>query len=145
MGNSSFNTIEELQAEIGILKIKRNQQEIAIHEKFNGPGAIFKTMTSLFKSDSSKSLFEDIFNQDIISNISRVLLPMLLNSSIFRGSGFVTKTLVTLFSQKAAKKVNMDVITSLIDKVKGIFEKNKNAKVATASNDYGIPPDSETY
>lgn len=146
MEKSSFNTIEELQAEIGVLRIRKDQQETAIHEKFNGPGAIFKTVTSLFKSDSSKSLFDDIFNQDIITNISRVMLPMILNSSVFRKSGFITKTLVTLFSQKAAKNVNMDLITSLIDKVKGIFDKDKSPKAGIVSvKDYGIPPDSETY
>lgn len=145
MEKSTFNTIEELQAEIGILKIKKQEQETAIHAKFNGPGAIFKTVTSLFKSDTSKSLFDDIFNQDIISNISRILLPMTLNSSIFRKSGFITKTLVTLFSQKAAKNVNMDLITSLIDKAKGIFERKTERPAKADSRDYGIPPDSETY
>ncbi|HCN83130.1 MAG TPA: hypothetical protein DIT07_05835 [Sphingobacteriaceae bacterium] len=146
MEKSSFNTIEELQAEIGILRMKRNGQEIAIHEKFNGPGAIFKTVKSLFISSDKKSLFDEVFNQDIITNISRVMLPMILNSSVFRGSGFITKTLVTLFSQKAAKNVNMDLIISMIEKVKGLFDKNKTGKGSkVAVEDYGIPPDSETY
>ena len=141
----SINTIAELQAEIGILKMKRYQQERAIQEKFNGPAATLKSIGSLFKTNTGKKSFlEEMFNQDIITNISRFILPIMLNSSIFKNSGFITKAIVALFSQKAAKKVNMDVILSLIDKIKHMI-KGKEETVEPVIREYGIPPDSETY
>jgi hypothetical protein len=134
----SFNTLTELRAEISILQLRKAEQETDIHEKFKSPLAILKTMGSLFKVDSG-----NLISHDMITNVSRVIIPMILNSSIFKGSGFITKALVTLFSQKAAKKVNMDVITSLIDKVKDMFKKEGTSRRRV--KDYGIPPDSETY
>lgn len=140
----SFGSLEELRAEISLLKVRNSQQESAIHEKLSGPLSILKTIGSLFKPGRGKGGdAADAANQDIISVISRVLLPVILNSSIFRGSNFITKTLVTLFSQNAAKNVNMDLITNTIERITKIFKaKPKSAKKTT---DYGIPPDSETY
>jgi len=141
----SFNTLAELQAEIDVLKIKRYQQESVIQERFNGPVATLKSIGSLFKTGSGKkSFFEEMLNEDIITNISRFILPIMLNSSIFKNSGFITKTVVALFSQKAAKNVNMDVILNLVDKIKNMF-KSKEEEVKPLIHKYGIPPDSETY
>jgi hypothetical protein len=139
----SFNTLAELQTEIGILKVKRYQQESAIKEKLNGPVAVFKSIASLFKTaPGERSFLEELLGQDIITNISRFLLPIMLNSSIFKHSGFFTKTIVALFSQKAAKKINNDTVLSLVDKIKKMLNKGKGLKEI---KDYGIPPDSETY
>jgi hypothetical protein len=141
----AFNNLEELRTEIGILKLKVAYQEDAIQEKLNGPFAIIKSIGSLFKGTKKKDgAHDDEDGQDIFSIISRVLLPVILNKSLFRGSGFITKTLVTLFSQQAAKNVNMDVVTNMIDKISGIFKSKKERK-PKAALDYGIPPDSETY
>ena len=140
----SFNTLAELRSEIAVLRARRDLQEAAIQEKFDGAGATFKTVLSLFKSTTGKKSFlEDFISQDVITNISRVVLPVLLNGSIFRNSGFFTKTLVTMFSQKAAKKINMDALTEFVDKIKEMFKSRRTHE--KAGKDYGIPPDSETY
>jgi hypothetical protein len=137
----SFSNIEEIRTEINALKVQIYQRESAIQQRFSSPAAVFKTIGSLFKSDNKKSFFEDLIGQDIITNTSRVLLPLLLNHSLFRKSSFITKTLVTIFSQKAAEKVDLDFLSAVLEKIEGLFNKTG----AKSAPDYGIPPDSETY
>ncbi|WP_207429240.1 hypothetical protein [Pedobacter sp. SYSU D00535] len=144
----SFSSFAELQAEIQFLKVQQFHQEENLKEKFSNPTTIFQAITGLFKSSSSnKSLVHDFMNQDMITNISRVILPLFLNGVIFKKSGFIVKTLVTFLSQKAAKKVNSNAISGIIDKVSGLF-KSRTASTGSGHpkiKDYGIPPDSETY
>ena len=85
------------------------------------------------REDSKNS----IFNQDFFGILSRILLPLALNNTLFRKSNFLVKGLVGILSQKASHFISEDTVVGLWDKVKGIFEKkNKNP-------DYGIPPESE--
>lgn len=145
----SFNSLAELRAEIDFLKVRKFEEEEALKEKFSSPSAIFSSVSGLFKSDSGKkSLTQDILHQDLITNISRVILPLFLNGVMFKRSGFIVKTLVTFLSQKAATQVNSSKITSLLDKLKGVFKGNGAGKKIYRANsvrDYGIPPDSETF
>jgi hypothetical protein len=143
----SFSSLAELRAEIDFLKVKQFQDEEALKEKFSSPSAIFSSITGLLKTDTGKKSFmQDLMQQDIITNISRVLLPIFLNGVLFKKSGFITKTLITFLSQKAAKQVNSDKISGLMDKVKGLFQStNGKLRKSPAIRDYGIPPDSETY
>ncbi|MGV3509567.1 MAG: hypothetical protein ACO1N7_09785 [Sphingobacteriaceae bacterium] len=142
----SFNSLSELRAEIDFLKVKQFKDEEALKEKFSSPSAIFSSVASLFKTDSGnkKSFMQDLAHQDIITNISRILLPIFLNGVVFKKSGFITKTLITFLSQKAAKQVNSNKLSGILDKFTGIFKSNGKPKPA-AIRDYGIPPDSETY
>lgn len=142
----SFSSLAELRAEIDFLKVKQFKDEEAIKEKFSSPSAIFSSITGLFKTDTGKKSFmQDLMQQDFITNISRILIPIFLNGVLFKKSGLITKTLITFLSQKAAKQVNSDMFTGLLDKFKGIFKTNGKASRAPAVRDYGIPPDSETY
>ncbi|MXV14132.1 hypothetical protein [Hufsiella ginkgonis] len=144
----SFTTIDELRTEIFMLKGRRIEQEGAIKEKFSSPGAIFGTITGLFKSGTGKqSLLGDLMSHDMVTTITRVVLPLVLNKIVFRKSGFITKAIVTFLSQKAAKNVNSDMFAGLVDKVTHLFKKRPREpkKSAIRIKDYGIPPDSETY
>lgn len=143
----SFNTLVELKAGISALKLKKFDQEEAIHNRFKGPGAIVSTIFSLFKSkNDSKSFLGDLMNQDVLTNLSRVILPAVLNLFVFKKSNFLTKTIVTFLSQKAAKNINTGIFTHLIEKAKDVIHKAKHSKVSQPQiKDYGIPPDSETY
>jgi hypothetical protein len=137
----SFTTLAELQAEIRNLNTKRYAQEIAIKAKFDGPMASIKSIGSILRGGGSDK--KSFFNQDLVTNVSRFILPILLNSSIFKNSGLITKAVVAIFSQKAAKKINTDSIISVVDKLKNMIKgKEHTLKPAV---DYGIPPDSETY
>ncbi|HEY4323117.1 MAG TPA: hypothetical protein VGN20_04005 [Mucilaginibacter sp.] len=132
--DTSINNASELKAEIARLKMIEEEQSHAIKARFNTPSALFHTIVSIFpKSPEGKGGF---FNQDIFGLLSRIVLPLTLNKTIFRNSNFLIKTLVGFLSQKASHLVNEDVVTGAWDKVKSLFEKKKPA-------DYGIPPDSE--
>lgn len=142
----SFNSLAELRAEIDLLKVKQFRNEEALKEKLSSPSAIFSTITSLFKSDNSnKSVVQDFAQSDIITNISRIILPIFLNGVLFKKSGFITKTLITFLSQKAAKQVNSTKISGILDKFKGAFKSTGRPQRTPVVRDYGIPPDSETY
>jgi hypothetical protein len=134
----SINNASELKAEIARLKMIKEEQSLAIKARFNTPSALFHTIVSIFpKSSDGKG--GSFFNQDIFGLLSRVLLPLTLNKTLFRNSNFMVKTLIGFLSQKASHFISEDSVTGLWGKVKSIFEKKEK------KTDYGIPPLSETY
>jgi len=149
----AFTSLAELRTEIDLLKIKRFQQEEELKEQLSNPTTVFRAVTSLFKSKKAaggNSLSGSLFGTDLLSYISRFAFPLLLNRTIFKRAGFITKSIVTFVSQKAAQKVNTSAIAGVIDKVKGWLaskkkERNKKAYKKAINQDYGIPPDSESY
>ena len=135
MADISINSASELHAEIARLRVLRQEQGAAIHARFSSPSATFSTIFSLFsRGDSSKG---NIFGQDIFGILSRFLLPLTLNKTIFRNSNFLVKGLISLLSQKASHFINEDNVTGLWHKIISLFEKKHQ------HTDYGIPPESE--
>ena len=140
--------ISDLREEIERLKASKKVQEEAIADRFRSPVAIFHTAASLFKRSPKANPAGGIFTdgEDMVSLLSRFLLPMLLNKTFFRSSNFITKTIVGLLSQQASGFINEQSLLALWDKIKTAIphimpQKDKSKKVV----DYGIPPDSETY
>ena len=134
MADVCITNVGDLKAEIIRLRQLKSEQGTAIQARFSSPSAIFHTFGSLFpKSADGKN---GIFNQDIFGLLSRILLPLTLNKTIFRNSNFIVKALVGYLSQKASHFVNEDKVMGVWDKVMSVFEKKK-------SMDYGIPPESE--
>jgi hypothetical protein len=85
-------------------------------------------------------------NQDWVTSIFRIALPVVMNKFIFPRSGFLLKSLVELLSQNTAKTVNKDVLTDLINKLSDWIKSSKRKKKQDPElENYGIPPDSETY
>lgn len=149
----AYTSLAELRTEIDLLKIKKFQQEEKLKEELSNPAAVFKTVTSIFKSkkaSAGSSLSSGLFSQDLVTYMARFAFPLLLNGTIFKRTGFITKSIVTFLSQKAAKKINTDAITGIIDKIKGWVahkkkERTHNAYKKSINRDYGIPPYSESY
>ncbi len=81
----------------------------------------------------------------ISSKIMSVLLPMLLNNTLLRGSGFITKALGAVVSGKIGKSLDAEHLSGIFNAVKSLFINKKNIKDKVKYVDYGIPPDSETY
>lgn len=135
MADVIINNVDDLRAEIARLKIIKQEQGDALAERFNSPIAALATIYSAFPNKRIGK--NDLFQQDFVSVISRILLPLMLNKTIFRNSGFLVKTLVSLVSQKASRFINEDSVAGLWDKVKTLFEKKDR------QSDYGIPPESE--
>src|ERR1700712_4541117 len=118
----------DLRAEIERLKGVKQEQSIALKARFNGPAAIFSTVYSLFPKHQHTPGEDktNIFNQDFVSIISRFLIPLTLNKTLFKNSGFIVKALVGLVSQKASGYINEDSVMSIWDKAKHLFAKKQN-------------------
>jgi len=140
-----IKNIADLRSEIIRLKEVEREQNIAIGQRFKNFSSTFSTLGTLFprsaNADGTKSSF---FDQDFVGLISRFVLPLTLNKTIFRNSGFIVKTLVSIVSQKASHFINEDVVVGLWDKVKSLF-KGKEKEEAPAPAHKGVPPLSETY
>ena len=134
MADVIINNGDDLRAEIARLKILRHEQGKALGERFNSP---FTAIATIYSAFPNKRIKNDLFHQDFVSVLSRILLPLTLNKTIFRNSGFLVKTLVGLVSQKASRYINEDSVAGLWDKVKALFDKKPK------NTDYGIPPESE--
>jgi hypothetical protein len=101
-------------------------------------GALIKryaTPNNLFKADEKLN---------ISGTAMSLLLPMVMNKTIFRGAGFFTKAAVGLISGKVGKSLDAEHLSAIFNSVKGWFGKKKEKKDKKFI-DYGIPPDSETY
>lgn len=140
----NIQNLEQLHQKIVELKVdyklKEDRLVHDLHEFSQSftPAAIIKkflTPSNLLKTD-------DALN--ITGNIMSVVLPFLMNKTLFKGSGFVTKLLVSLASGKFGKTLDAEHISEIINSVKSWFGSGKKKK-DVAFTDYGIPPDSETY
>jgi len=140
-----IRNLHDLQARMLGLKVEYTMQEVILKEdvkvyvKQFTPGHLIKrfiTPSSLIKADDKLN---------ISSSLMSFLLPVLMNSTIFRGSGFITKTLVGLATSKVGKTLDADSLSSIFNTVKGLFTSKKKKQRSNAYVDYGIPPDSETF
>ena len=94
----------------------------------------------------NKNKQEEELDQDWVSTIFKVGLPLLMNRFIFPKSGLLLKYVVELVSQNTGKTFNKEVILNLINKLSGWIKSGKQRKNEDLSiHQYGIPPDSETY
>lgn len=108
----------ELRFEIERLKGLKTVQENAIKQHFNSTRAILGTIKSVFSKNKNSSESIDFSKYDISSLISKYILPLTLNKTLFRKSGFITKALVALASRKAAGLLNDKYVAAIWDKIK---------------------------
>jgi len=152
---NKIQNIDDLDSEINRLTIQRIEYENdlqlitdKISAKFTTPLMIFNKMSdfwgSLLGNSTEKASKQE--NTDWVTNVFRVGIPVFLNKFIFPRSGFLLKSVVAMVSQTAAKNVNKDSITEIIDKAANWIRSSKpRTKKDPILADYGIPPDSETY
>jgi len=116
----------DLRQEIIRLKGVEEEQAVAIKARFSSPVAVLTTLYSLFpKANNTGENKTNIFNQDFVSILSRFLIPLTLNKTLFKNSGFIIKALVGLVSQKASGYINEDSVISVWDKIKHLFSKKE--------------------
>jgi len=141
----NISNLQELNVKLISLKVDYKMQETilkddaTVYVKQFTPGNLIKkfvTPSSLLKADDKLN---------ISSKLMSLVLPVLMNSTIFRGSGFITKTLVGLATSKVGKTLDAEHLSSIFNSVKGLFTSKKKKVKSPAFLDYGIPPDSETY
>lgn len=137
-----IDNISDLRNEIARLKAVKHEQEAAIKAHFSSPAAIIGTVMSGFGSDNGKGGF--FKTDDLISLVSRFVLPFALNKTIFRSSNFIIKAAVSLLSQSASGFITEKSLSSAWDKIRSLIPQ-RWAKKQNKHVDYGIPPLSETY
>jgi hypothetical protein len=152
---NKIQNIDDLDSEINRLNIQRLEYENdlqvitdKISLKFDIPVMIFNKISnflgSLFGNGTDNASKQE--NTDWVTNVFRVGIPVFLNKFVFPRSGFLMKSVVAMVSQTAAKNVNKDSMTQIIDKVANWIKTSKpRTKKDPILADYGIPPDSETY
>ncbi len=146
-----IENIEQLRAEIQLLKQKRAEQELyfihkkeSLKEALNSPFTFIKKMGLFFGVTKSKNA---VIGADWTTALARFVVPFILNKTILRGRGAILKSLFMLVSQKAINPsvINQNKIAGVVGKVSdfvnALLQKNRKRK----NVDYGIPPDSETY
>ena len=136
MTDVTINNVEDQKAELFRLRHLKEEQGDALKARFISPGAAISSLMTVFPKESRTKF--DIFHQDFFGLISRILLPLTLNKTLFRNSNFLIKGLVGFLSQKASHFISEDSVTGLWDKVKSLFDKKKEKQ-----EDFGIPPESE--
>ncbi|MBM3403179.1 MAG: hypothetical protein FJY21_12905 [Bacteroidetes bacterium] len=145
---------DDLKAEILRLRNLRSDIEADLKgetehliNRFRIPLMLFSKLnhwvSPLFKPGKSEA---GSLNQDWVSSVFKIALPVLMNKLIFPKSGVFLKSVIELLSQNTAKKINKDVLSDLINKLSEWIKSGNRRKSRGAEiEDYGIPPDSETY
>ncbi len=142
----NINNLEELHAMVHSLKIESDLQAQALV----ADGKVYLkqfTIGSLIKKYATPSAFLKVDDKlNISSSVMSLVLPMIMNSTLFRGSGIITKALVGLASGKVGKTLDAEHLSAIFNSVKSWFGGSKKKKEKPVGYiDYGIPPDSETY
>jgi hypothetical protein len=141
---NNINTLDDLHAQVQALKADYTQRGELLKEdsknyiKQFSPGNLIRK----FATPSGFLKFDEKTN--ISSKIMTIVLPLLLNNTLLKGSGIITKTLGALISGKVGKSLDGENLSGIFNMVKSLFT-GKNKKKKEAFVDYGIPPDSETY
>lgn len=120
-----IKNIDDLREEIARMRVIENQQGTALAARFSSPSAIFSSIMSLINSGSSHDGAKQpgIFSQDFLGLLSRIVLPVTLNKTLFKHSNFLVKALVGLVSQKASHYISEDAVSGIWGKVKSLFSK----------------------
>ncbi|MBC7565438.1 MAG: hypothetical protein H7223_00560 [Pedobacter sp.] len=146
--NKKYNisSLDELHFMINSLKAQDKMQG----EALLSDGKVYLQQFSpanLIKKYVTPSNFLKADEQlNISGKVMSMVLPLLMNNTIFRGSGFITKAIVGLASGKVGQSLDVEHLSGLFNKVKSWFGGTKKKQIQVPQHvDYGIPPDSETY
>ena len=145
MKNRNITNLEELRQERSALKMAYLQQEQVLKLDVNTFIHQF-TLGNLIKKYATPSTLYKLDEQTHLSSkILAVALPMLMNSVLFKNSGFITKTIAALVSGKIGKSLDAESLSGIFNMFKNWISGKKVNKTEPNFKDYGIPPDSETF
>jgi len=141
----NINNLDDLNQKLLSLKVDYKLQETMLLGDVKGYVKQF-TLGSLIKKYATPSAFLKVDDKlNISSKLMSMVLPVLMNSTLFRGSGFITKTLVGLATSKVGKTLDAEHLSAIFNSITGLFKSKKKKEKSPAYLDYGIPPDSETF
>jgi len=149
MKNRKYNisNLKELQASISSLKIEHEIQGKELGKNVKVYLQQFTPFNLIKKLATPSNLLKADDQLNVTGKLMSFILPVLLNTTLFRGSGFITKTLVGLATSKVGKNLDAEHLTGIFSSIKSFFKGGTKPKVAKVTKhiDYGIPPESETY
>lgn len=142
---NNINTLEDLHKQVQLLKADYTHRGELLKSDTKTYIKQF-TLGNFLKKYATPSGFLKLDEKTHISSkVMSIVLPMLLNSTIFRGSGLLTKALGAIVSGKVGQSLDAESLSGIFNLVKSFFKKKDKTKEQIAFVDYGIPPDSETY
>ncbi|RZK77992.1 MAG: hypothetical protein EOO92_11960 [Pedobacter sp.] len=145
--NKKYNirNLDELHATVCSLKAQNDIQGEALIKDAKNYIQQF-TIGNIIKKYATPSAFLKVDEKlNISSSVMSLILPLVMNSTVFRGSGLITKALVGLASGKVGKSLDGAHLSGMFNVVKSWFSGAKKKPKEVGYVDYGIPPDSETY
>ena len=119
--NTLIRNRSDLRTEIFRLQQAKLEKQIALKQHFKSPMTTLSTVIGLLGSGGDSKSDEKEHKEDWVGFLSRFVIPLVLNKTLFRGSGFIMKALVGLASQKASSYVSSDTVTGIWDKAKGVI------------------------
>lgn len=171
--NTKINNVDELKIEIARLKRLQSEQEFylgaqytLLRKKIEMPSRVIGAITSSIPGfnmmrwlvssvSSTKGGHEKKESgSDWLTRTLQFGLPLVLNTTFLKKSGWLKKYLVLLASETAAGQINQNSIASAISKVTEFIKPKKKKKKYKGvppleeeqdTVNFGIPPDSETY
>lgn len=144
MRNKDIKSLAELHLEISRVKIDYRLKETQLKADTRVYIKQFSPVNLIKNFLNPQSIMKLDEKTNLSGSIMSFILPMFLNKTVFRGSGFITKSIAALISGKVGKSLDVESITGIFNKVKSVFT-SKKRKADANFVDYGIPPDSETY
>ena len=141
----NIQNLEELQAHLFALKSGYMMQEDMLKQNTRLYVRQYSIVNLLKKYATPSSFMKVDEKLNVSSKLMSLVLPIIMNSTLFRGSGFITKALVGLATSKMGKSLDAEHLSSIFTSVKGWFNKSKKPNKRNMQVDYGIPPDSETF
>lgn len=146
MRNYNIKNLDELRATSKALKAEYMMQEVAITGDVKVYLKQYTVKNMIRKYITPSTLFKADEQLNVSSKVMSFLLPVLMNNTLFRGSGFITKALVGLATSNVGKTLDAEHLSGIFNSVKSWIGGKKKTKVRPVGYiDYGIPPDSETY
>ncbi len=136
MANNRIKSMSDLRSEIFRLRAEMDLREGELKEEFHQISekiqAPFRMMQELGAWLGIGGKAEEK-SSDWLTTIAQLGVPYLLNSLIFKRSGFLLKALIALVSQKAVAGINMDKMTGWIEKISQWIQKQSKEKKAAAT------------
>lgn len=147
MRHKDIKSLAELEIEISRVKVDYQLKETQLKEDAKTYIKQFSPINLIKNFLNPQSLTKLDEKTNISGTIMSFLLPLFLNKTVFRGSGFITKSIAALVSGKVGKSLDAESLTGFFSKAKSLFTSltSKRKKADVNFVDYGIPPDSETY
>lgn len=146
MENRKINSMADLRLEIIRLQIEVDEREALIRHDLNevaeqvkAPFHFMKKLAGWFGGGTT----DQAASADWLTSVLQLGFPWIVNNLFFKRSGIFTKGLIALLSQKAISGINLEKFTHWVEQLNQWI--TKQGKKKSDAEDYGIPPDSETF